>query len=118
MCHFNHYPNYDLISVLSSFIKVCALLFIPTVFDLFGTALAKIGLLYCTVSVYQLVRCTVIIITAILKAFVLKDHLEPYMWAGVFINLFAMCLISAVTFFDKDNKSGKALKNCCRKSFS
>ena len=27
----------------------------------------KVGLLYCTVSVYQLVRCTVIIITALLK---------------------------------------------------
>lgn len=41
---------------------------IPSVFDMVGTALAKVGLLYCTVSVYQLVRCTVIIITALLKA--------------------------------------------------
>lgn len=47
--------------------QLCLLVLVPSVFDMVGTALAKVGLLYCTVSVYQLVRCTVIIITALLK---------------------------------------------------
>ena len=38
------------------------LLMIPAVFDLVGTALAKCGLLFVNVSVYQLVRCSVIVI--------------------------------------------------------
>ena len=38
------------------------LLMIPALFDLVGTALAKCGLLFVNVSVYQLVRCSVIVI--------------------------------------------------------
>ena len=91
--------------------KLCLLVLIPSLFDLIGTAFAKVGLLYVTVSVYQLVRCTVIIITALLKAFVLKDHLAPHMWLGVFINLIAMCLVSSTTFFDHENQTGTSLNH-------
>ena len=44
-------------------------LFIPSIFDLIGTNLAQIGLLYTTVSYYQLLRCTVIVVTALLKVY-------------------------------------------------
>ena len=43
--------------------RTLMLLVIPSCFDLLGTALASIGLLFTTVSVYQLVRCSVIIVT-------------------------------------------------------
>jgi hypothetical protein len=56
-----------------------------------------------TVSIYQLVRCTVLIITAVLKHVVLKDRLAFHMWLGVSINLTAMMLVSATTFFDTEN---------------
>jgi len=75
------------------------LLIIPAIFDLVGTALGKMGLMFVTVSLYQLVRCSVIIIVALLKVFVLKHKLSSYMWAGVFINLAAMCVISSTSFF-------------------
>lgn len=42
-------------------------LVIPSIFDLAGTNLAQIGLLYTTVSYFQLLRCTVIVVTAFLK---------------------------------------------------
>ncbi len=93
--------------------KLCTLVLVPSVFDMIGTALAKVGLLYCTVSVYQLVRCTVIIITALLKAFVLKDRLDKHMWLGVGINLLAMGLVSATTFFDKENQTGEEDRLVC-----
>ena len=80
--------------------RVYWLMGIPAAFDLVGTALAKVGLLYCTVSMYQLVRCTVIIITALLKAFVLKERLSKHMWTGVFINLLAMMMVSSTTFLE------------------
>ena len=47
---------------------------------------------------YQLVRCSVIIVTAILKATVLKHRLTNYMWFGIGINTVAMVLVSATSF--------------------
>ncbi len=71
-------------------VKVLLWLFLPTVFDLAGTNFAQIGLVHTTVSSYQLLRCSVIIVTAILKAFVLKHKLKAYMWVGVFVNIVAV----------------------------
>jgi len=75
------------------------LLVIPACFDLAGTALAQVGLLFCTVSVYQLLRCTVIIVTALLKATVLRHKLSSYMWFGILINFLAMSLVACTSFF-------------------
>lgn len=48
------------------------------------------------------------------QAFVLKDRLDKHMWLGVGINLVAMCLVSATTFFDKENQTGRrGLCLCC-----
>jgi len=79
--------------------SVYRILIIPACFDLLGTILSGIGLLYTTVSVFQLVRCTVIIITAFLKVVVLKEKLQGYMLKGVLINTIAMILVSSTTFF-------------------
>ena len=75
--------------------RTFVLLVIPAAFDLLGTALASIGLLFTTVSVYQLVRCSVIIVTAVLKATVLKQQLTHYMWCGILVNTLAMVLVSS-----------------------
>jgi len=80
-------------------LRLNAILLIPSLFDLIGTALSTIGLLYTSVSVYQLSRCTVIIVTAMLKAFVLKHRLSGNMWAGVGINALAMALVGSTAFF-------------------
>lgn len=58
-------------------------LLIPSIFDLVGTGLAKIGLMYCTVSVYQLIRCAVIVVVGILKTTILKEVLPNYAWTGI-----------------------------------
>ncbi len=71
-------------------LKVLLWLFLPAFFDLAGTNFAQIGLVHTTVSCFQLLRCSVIIVTAILKAFVLKHRLKGYMWAGVGINIVAV----------------------------
>jgi len=78
--------------------RVYCLLAIPSCFDLFGSVLAQFGLLYVTPSLFMLVRCFVIIVTAILKVTVLKNRLARHMWLGVIINFAAMCLVSAPSF--------------------
>ena len=78
--------------------RTFVLLVIPAAFDLLGTALASVGLLFTTVSVYQLVRCSVIIVTALLKATVLQQRLNAHMWLGIGVNTAAMILVSASSF--------------------
>eukprot|EP00752_Nemacystus_decipiens_P007702 g6885.t1 len=78
-------------------------LVVPSVFDLAGTSMAQIGLLFTTVSYYQLLRCTVIVVTAFLKAFVLHQRLAAYMWWGVVINIVAMVLVSVTNFLAPDD---------------
>lgn len=82
--------------------RVYYLLAIPSAFDLLGSVLAQVGLLYVTPSLFMLVRCTVIIVTAILKVTVLGHSLRRYMWIGVGINFLAMCLVSAPTFLNPE----------------
>ena len=75
------------------------LLFMPTVFDMGGSYLAQIGLLYVNNSIFLLLKGTIIVFTALLKYF-WGDEMCRHEWSGVFINLTAMTLISSTTFFD------------------
>jgi len=74
------------------------LLAIPSAFDLVGSVLSQFGLLYVTPSLFMLVRCFVIVVTAILKVTVLHTKLATHMWLGVVINFFAMVLVSFPVF--------------------
>jgi len=76
-------------------LKLMLILMIPSIFDLLGTVLSTIGLLYVSVSLYQLSRCSVIIVTALFKRVILKHKLSTANYAGVTINTLAMLLVGA-----------------------
>ena len=80
------------------------LLLVPACFDLLGTALAKVGLMYCDVSTYQLVRCTVIVFTAIAKQ-CLGQKLPGHVWAGVVLITTAMVFVSASSLIEAADDS-------------
>jgi hypothetical protein len=61
------------------------LLLVPAGFDLLATALSAAGLMYTTVSVSQLIRCSVMIVTALLKATILRQKVKSFQWFGVII---------------------------------
>lgn len=73
--------------------KLLMILMIPSIFDMLGTILSTIGLLYVSVSLYQLSRCCVIIVTAIFKRVILNHKLTTANYAGVIINTLAMLLV-------------------------
>ena len=75
---------------------------LPAIFDLVGTALAKVGLMYTSVSVYQLIRSSVIVFCAIFNIFLLKKTIRAYMWLGIFAITVAMVLISASSIMFTD----------------
>eukprot|EP00511_Aplanochytrium_stocchinoi_P001376 CAMPEP_0204836982 /NCGR_PEP_ID=MMETSP1346-20131115/26788_1 /ASSEMBLY_ACC=CAM_ASM_000771 /TAXON_ID=215587 /ORGANISM="Aplanochytrium stocchinoi, Strain GSBS06" /LENGTH=400 /DNA_ID=CAMNT_0051972157 /DNA_START=181 /DNA_END=1384 /DNA_ORIENTATION=- len=98
-------------------LHTAGVLAIPSVFDLVATALANIGLVMINVSVYQLMKCTVIIFVAIFKSRLLGVKLENNMWIGVAVNMLAVCIVASTSFFpsagaevddDVDSKSGSA----------
>ncbi|CAB1116147.1 unnamed protein product [Ectocarpus sp. CCAP 1310/34] len=91
--------------------RVLGWLVVPSIFDLAGTNFAQIGLLFTTVSYFQLLRCTVIVVTAFLKAFVLKQRLAAYMWWGVAINIVAMVLVSVTNFIAPEDAQPDGANN-------
>ncbi|CAM9398506.1 unnamed protein product, partial [Phaeothamnion confervicola] len=91
--------------------EVLWLLILPSIFDMLGTNFAQIGLVFTTVSYFQLLRCTVIIVTAFLKAFVLKKQLAGYMWWGVGINTAAMVMVGMTGFLQPDDPQPNGASN-------
>mmetsp|Transcript_45934 Transcript_45934/g.143750 ORF Transcript_45934/g.143750 Transcript_45934/m.143750 type:complete len:276 (-) Transcript_45934:775-1602(-) len=84
-------------------------LIIPCVCDLICTVLLLEAQLYITASMWQMLRGTVIIITAVLKRLVLQKELHTHMWAGVWVIAAAMALTAMTTLLDPASQgdSGK-----------
>jgi len=72
----------------------------PACTDMLGTMFMMIGLLYVSVSVYQLVRCLVIVYVALLRRFGLKKETSMYQWLGVAMNATSVLIVSAAALFD------------------
>ncbi len=75
------------------------ILIIPCLCDLMCTLLLLVAQLYITASLWQMMRGTVIIITAVLKSSVLQIRLRRHMWFGVFVITIAMVLVASTSFF-------------------
>lgn len=83
------------------------ILIIPCFCDLLCTLLLLVAQLYITASMWQMLRGSIICITAVLKRFVLNHRLRTHMWYGVFIITASMTVVASVPFFTPDT-SGKA----------
>jgi drug/metabolite transporter (DMT)-like permease len=88
--------------------RTIAILAIPSLCDLLCTLLLLVAQLYITASMWQMLRGTVIVITAILKRFVLGHRLRAHMWAGVITIALAMILVASASLFGSQDASGSA----------
>ena len=79
------------------------ILIVPSLCDLLCTLLLLVAQLYITASLWQMMRGSVIIITAILKRFVLQSKLKWYMWVGVGVITSAMILVGSTSFLDANS---------------
>ena len=79
--------------------RTLTVLIIPSICDLLCTLLLLVAQLYITASMWQMLRGSVIVITALLKKFVLGHQLRVHMWAGVFTICIAMILVASTSFF-------------------
>lgn len=85
-----------------------AILVIPSLCDLLCTLLLLVAQLYITASLWQMMRGSIIIITALLKQFALNYRLKKHMWLGVAIITVAMVLVASTSFFDNADKTAAA----------
>eukprot|EP01041_Mallomonas_annulata_P009171 gene9171-19002_t len=85
--------------------RMMILLIVPCVCDLLCTLLLLVAQLFITASMWQMLRGTVICITALLKSSVLKHKLRKHMWAGVIIITVAMILVASTSFFGNADPS-------------
>lgn len=77
----------------------------PTIFDLVASALLGIGLLFTTVSVYQMVRGTEILFTAALSSIVLHRRLNSQNLWGLAFCLTGILLVGASSMLSADKSS-------------
>jgi len=91
--------------------KVYFMVIIPAVFDLIATALAKVGLMYTSTSVYQLVRSSVIIFTALFNILLLKKTVRSFQWLGIATITISMILISSSSLLDSNAEKASTANN-------
>lgn len=75
--------------------RMILLLALPALSDCLASVLLKLGLLFVTSSVYQLMCCLRIVFVAVNKQLFLGQRLARYMWLGIALNTCAIATISA-----------------------
>lgn len=68
-------------------------LVVPAVFDLIATALAMFGLQHVSVSMYQILRGSCIVFTALANRFILQKNVRAYQWVGIAFNVLSIVLV-------------------------
>jgi len=83
--------------------KDIALINWPTIFDLLATGCGTTGLLYTSVSVYQMLRGAQLIFTALLSIIFLKRKLDKFNWAGITISVTGIMLVGMANVYAEKN---------------
>lgn len=85
-----------------------AVLVVPSLCDLLCTLLLLVAQLYITASLWQMMRGSIIVITALLKRYALGHRLKNHMWYGVAVITVAMILVASTSLFGSADKSSAA----------
>lgn len=79
----------------------------PTLLDLFATACGTTGLLYTTVSVYQMLRGAQLVFTALLSILFLGRRLTALNFAGIALCVLGIICVGFANVWGADAHSGK-----------
>lgn len=81
---------------------------IPTLFDLFATACGTTGLLYTTVSVYQMLRGAMLVWTALLSILFLGRRLTLFNYGGIILCVAGIVLVGLANAWAEDNPRSRS----------
>jgi drug/metabolite transporter (DMT)-like permease len=82
----------------------------PAMCDIGGTTLSGIGLLFTTASVFQMLRGSIIIFTAVLSVIFLGRKLWGYHYIGLFLTVIGVTIVGLSSIIGADNGSTKETK--------
>jgi hypothetical protein len=88
--------------------KSMALLAIPSFCDLLCTLLLLVAQLYLTASLWQMMRGSIIVMTALVKRFGLFHRLRTHMWIGISILTIALLLVACSSLYNSSGNSNAA----------
>ncbi|KAH0786431.1 Integral membrane protein [Histomonas meleagridis] len=72
---------------------------IPAAFDLFASTLMTFGLIYINVSIFQMLRGSMVIFSAIISILFLKRKIPGYRWFSICITIVALVMIGVAGMF-------------------
>uniref|UniRef100_A0A7S1RJW0 EamA domain-containing protein n=1 Tax=Alexandrium catenella TaxID=2925 RepID=A0A7S1RJW0_ALECA len=73
---------------------------VPAFCDVFGTGLATVGMQYMDSAVWQMLRSSIIIFSAILSVCFLKRRLQPFHWVATIIVFVGLVLVGLASMLD------------------
>jgi drug/metabolite transporter (DMT)-like permease len=78
---------------------------IPAFCDVFGTGLASVGMQYMDSAIWQMLRSSIIIFSAILSVLFLKRRLQPFHWVATCIVFCGLVLVGLASALDGSNST-------------
>jgi len=72
---------------------------IPSAFDLFASTLMTFGLIFINVSIFQMLRGSMVIFSAILSIIFLKKKIRSYEWVAISLTITALVMIGVAGVF-------------------
>lgn len=81
---------------------------IPTLFDLFATACGTTGLLYTTVSVYQMLRGAMLVWTALLSIIFLRRRLSALNYGGILLCVLGIALVGMANVWAEGSAASRS----------
>jgi drug/metabolite transporter (DMT)-like permease len=79
--------------------------FLPTVFDLIGTTMSGVGLLYLSSSVYQMLRGSIILFSGLLSVLFLRRKLRAFQWIGIAVVVVGLFCVGASSMLNGGDSS-------------
>jgi drug/metabolite transporter (DMT)-like permease len=73
--------------------RIYYVVIVPAVCDFLATYMMNVGLLWINASVWQMVRGSIVLFTALIRWGWLKKKIFNFQWFGVFVVMFALCII-------------------------
>jgi len=95
--------------------NVILLLIFPALCDLVATALAMFGLQHVSVSLYQILRGSCIVFTALANKFILKKNVRTYQWVGISWNVVSIALVGLTATLASNNRTVAELEGMSEK---
>jgi drug/metabolite transporter (DMT)-like permease len=80
---------------------------VPACCDVFGTGLGSVSMLFLDSAIWQMLRSSIIICSAVLSVTFLRKRLQPFMWVAVGVVFVGLVLVGLASVLDASGDTDK-----------